>query len=151
MTAQAGDITRTPSAKGASRRRLPGSLAWHVGALALLAVILYPVVWVVGGSLKASEDIVGSLDLFPADPIVSNYTSLADGIADISVSTFFLNSLFLAVGSVIGILISCSLTAYAFAKIRFAGRNVLFTLMTQRKPGIDGGKTAILEPEELDD
>ncbi len=35
MTAQAGDITRTPSAKGALRRRLPGSLAWHIGALAL--------------------------------------------------------------------------------------------------------------------
>ncbi|GAB2325881.1 hypothetical protein STREPTOSP366_10870 [Streptomyces variabilis] len=82
MTAQAGDITRTPSAKGALRRRLPGSLAWHIGALTLLAVILYPVVWGVGGSFKASEDIVGSLDLFPADPIVSNYTGLADGIAD---------------------------------------------------------------------
>ena len=29
----------------------------------------------------------------------------------------------------IGVVISCSLTAYAFAKIRFAGRNLLFTLM----------------------
>ncbi|CAM5547393.1 hypothetical protein STENM327S_08081 [Streptomyces tendae] len=92
-------------------------------------MILYPVLWVIGGSFKESGDIVGSLDLFPGDPITSNYTSLADGIADISISTFFLNSLFLAVGSVIGIVVSCSLTAYAFAKIRFAGRNLLFTLM----------------------
>jgi multiple sugar transport system permease protein len=114
---------------GAFRRKLPGSLAWHVGSLLILGVILYPVVWVVGASFKRSEDVVGSLDLFPGDPITTNYTRLGEGIADIAVSTFFVNSLILAVGSVIGILVSCSLTAYAFAKIRFAGRNLLFTLM----------------------
>ncbi|MFF5362227.1 carbohydrate ABC transporter permease [Streptomyces scabiei] len=131
MSAQATEITPAPapSRTGALRRRLPGSLAWHLGSLAILAVILYPVIWVVGGSLKKSEDIVGSLDLLPSDPVVENYTRLADGIADIPISTFFLNSLTLAVGSVIGILVSCSLTAYAFSKIKFAGRNLLFTLM----------------------
>ncbi|MFE7763299.1 carbohydrate ABC transporter permease [Streptomyces sp. NPDC057438] len=132
MSAQATEITPAPvpsTRTGALRRRLPGSLAWHLGSLAILAVILYPVIWVVGGSLKRSEDIVGSLDLLPGDPVIENYTRLADGIADIPISTFFLNSLTLAVGSVIGILVSCSLTAYAFAKIRFAGRNLLFTLM----------------------
>ncbi|GHE44250.1 carbohydrate ABC transporter permease [Streptomyces capitiformicae] len=130
MSAQVTEIAPPPSAKaGALRRKLPGSLAWHIGSLLILAVILYPVIWVVGGSFKKSEDIVGSLDLFPGDPIISNYKGLSDGIADIPISTFFLNSLTLAVGSVIGILVSCSLTAYAFAKIRFAGRNLLFTLM----------------------
>ncbi|MGJ5829460.1 carbohydrate ABC transporter permease [Streptomyces ossamyceticus] len=130
MSAQATEITPAPTAKGgALRRKLPGSLAWHIGSLLILAVILYPVIWVVGGSFKNSDDIVGSLDLFPSDPIISNYTRLSEGIADIPVSTFFLNSLTLAVGSVIGILVSCSLTAYAFAKIKFAGRNLLFTLM----------------------
>ncbi|MEV4862189.1 carbohydrate ABC transporter permease [Streptomyces ossamyceticus] len=130
MSAQATEITPAPTAKGgALRRKLPGSLAWHIGSLLILAVILYPVIWVVGGSFKNSDDIVGSLDLFPSDPIISNYTRLSEGIADIPVSTFFLNSLTLAVGSVIGILVSCSLTAYALAKIKFAGRNLLFTLM----------------------
>jgi len=123
-------IAPAPSTRaGALRRRLPGSLAWHFGSLAILAVILYPVIWVIGGSLKKSEDIVGSLDLFPGSPTTANYTRLTEGIADISISTFFLNSLTLAIGSVVGILLSCSLTAYAFAKIRFAGRNLLFTLM----------------------
>ncbi|CAL9392684.1 carbohydrate ABC transporter permease [Streptomyces sp. NPDC057838] len=126
MTAPATDIK--PSA-GAFRRRLPGSVAWHVGSLLILAVILYPVIWVIGASFKKSEDIVGSLDLFPGDPITANYARLSDGIADIPVSTFFFNSLLLGVGSVVGILVSSSLTAYAFAKIRFAGRNLLFTLM----------------------
>ncbi|MET9378041.1 carbohydrate ABC transporter permease [Streptomyces sp. NPDC003035] len=111
----------------ASRRT--GSVAWHLGALAALAVVLYPVVWVIGGSFKPNADIVGSLELFPTDPILENYSRLADGIADIPISTFFVNSLFLAVGSVVGVLLSCSLAAYAFARIGFAGRGVLFSVM----------------------
>jgi multiple sugar transport system permease protein len=40
-----------------------------------------------------------------------------------------MNSLFLAVGSVIGVCLSCSVTAYAFARIHFFGKNVYFVLM----------------------
>ncbi|MFG2648145.1 carbohydrate ABC transporter permease [Streptomyces sp. NPDC048436] len=116
-------------AKPARRRRSAGSLAWHIGSLAVLGVVLYPVIWAIGGSFKPNDEIVGSLDLFPTDPVVANYKGLADGIADISISTFFTNSLFLALGSVVGILFSCSLAGYAFARIKFAGRNVFFALM----------------------
>ena len=76
MSAQATTDVK-PSGSGALRHRLPGSLAWHLGSLLVLAVILYPVVWVVGGSFKKSEDIVGSLDLLPSDPVLANYKSLA--------------------------------------------------------------------------
>ena len=120
---------RGPFAARATRRRGAGSLAWHIGSLAVLAVVLYPVIWAIGGSFKPNEEIVASLDLFPTDPIVANYAGLADGIADIPISTFFSNSLFLALGSVVGVLFSCSLAGYAFARIRFAGRNLLFALM----------------------
>ncbi|MFJ9865021.1 carbohydrate ABC transporter permease [Streptomyces sp. NPDC101165] len=106
-----------------------GSLVWHLGALLILAVILYPVVWVIGASFKPSKDIINSLTLFPSHPILANFKGLADGIADIEIWTFFRNSLFYALGAVVGVLVSCSLTAYAFARIRFAGRNLLFSLM----------------------
>ncbi|MGR3933162.1 carbohydrate ABC transporter permease [Streptomyces sp. BRA346] len=121
-------MTSSTSLTGSGRARIR-SVAWHLGALAVLAVILYPVVWVIGGSFKPGDEIIGSLQLLPTDPITENYRRLGDGIADVPVTTFFTNSLFLAVGSVIGVLFSCSLAAYAFARIRFAGRNALFTLM----------------------
>ncbi|MHB9863028.1 carbohydrate ABC transporter permease [Streptomyces sp. YIM S03343] len=119
---------RRPLATVLGRRRA-GSLAWHLGALLILAVILYPVAWVIGASFKPSKDIINSLQLFPGHPILDNFKGLADGIADIEIWTFFQNSLFYALGAVAGVLISCSLTAYAFARIRFAGRNLLFSLM----------------------
>ncbi|MCX5244652.1 carbohydrate ABC transporter permease [Streptomyces sp. NBC_00201] len=119
----------TPKPFAGPGRKRAGSLAWHLGSLLVLAVVLYPVVWVIGASFKPSKDIINSLRLFPAHPILENFKGLADGIADISIWTFFQNSLLYAGGAVVGILISCSLTAYAFAKIRFAGRNLLFSLM----------------------
>jgi multiple sugar transport system permease protein len=118
---------RTPLGAPGSKRA--GSLAWHIGALLVLAVVLYPVLWVIGASFKPSKDIINSLQLFPVHPILGNFKGLAKGIADIAIWTFFQNSLLYAVGAVVGILISCSLTAYAFARIRFAGRNLLFSLM----------------------
>lgn len=112
-----------------TRRRTVRSVLWHLGALAVLAVVLYPVVWLVGASLKPGDEIVGSLRLLPPDPVVDNFRRLTDGIAGIPLTTFFVNSLLVAVGSVVGVLFSCSLAAYAFARIRFAGRDALFTLL----------------------
>ncbi|MFI0544570.1 carbohydrate ABC transporter permease [Streptomyces sp. WSLK1-3] len=119
----------TPAVRTANERRRTGSIAWHVGALAVLAVVLYPVIWVLGASFKPSKDIVASIDLLPAKPVWANFSGLADGISGISISSFFLNSLTYAGLAVTGVVLSSSLTAYAFAKIRFAGRNLLFTLM----------------------
>ncbi|MFG2939307.1 carbohydrate ABC transporter permease [Streptomyces sp. NPDC048282] len=122
-------MSATTSKPSPLSRRRSGSLGWHLGALLILAVILYPVVWVLGASFKPSKDIINSLTLFPSHPILDNFRGLADGIADVSIWTFFQNSLLYAVGAVVGVLVSCSLTAYAFARIRFAGRNLLFSLM----------------------
>ncbi len=43
--------------------------------------------------------------------------------------TFFTNSLLIAVLSVVGNVVSCSLAAYAFARIDFPGRKFWFALM----------------------
>ncbi|BCL31930.1 carbohydrate ABC transporter permease [Streptomyces aurantiacus] len=128
-TDTAATPSRRPQGSPVLGRKRGGSLVWHIGALLVLAVVLYPVLWVLGASFKPSREIIGSLELFPTSPILQNFKGLADGIADISIATFFQNSLFYALGSVVGILISCSLTAYAFARIRFAGRNLMFSLM----------------------
>ncbi|GAA3728014.1 carbohydrate ABC transporter permease [Salinactinospora qingdaonensis] len=110
------------------RKWLP-SLIWHLGALALLALILYPLIWVLGASFKPSGDIVGSNELLPTNPVLDNYPSAFEGIAGVSTLTFLGNSLIISGASVVGVVISSALAAYAFARLRFRGRNVLFTLM----------------------
>ncbi|WP_326553807.1 carbohydrate ABC transporter permease [Micromonospora sp. NBC_01813] len=113
----------------AGRRRRWGSIGWHLAALALLAVILYPVAWVVSASFTPSASIIGDLELLPRDPTTDNYRRAAEGMAGISVWRFFWNSTVLAVLAVVGTVASSALAGYAFARLRFRGRSTMFVLM----------------------
>ncbi|MGW7521367.1 carbohydrate ABC transporter permease [Streptomyces sp. NPDC054796] len=133
MTAH-GAVPGTAAAPSRARwrrdpRRAVRSLGWHVGALLILCVVLYPVVWVVGATFKDGRKIIGSTELLPAQPVLDNLERLTEGLGGYPLWAFFVNSAMLACGAVLGVLFSCSLAAYAFARIRFAGRNVLFAMM----------------------
>lgn len=105
------------------------SVAWHAGVIAILAIVLYPIVWVVAATFKPSGDIIGSLALVPTEPTTSNYERAVEGIAGISIGRFFWNSTLLAVLSVVGTVASSALAGYAFARLRFRGRGAMFALM----------------------
>lgn len=113
----------------AKRRELWRSLAFHAFSLLVLVVILYPAVWMLMSTFKPSNQIVGSVTLIPENPSLANYAKALEGIGGVSFWTFVSNSLILAVASVVGILLSCSLSAYAFARINFPGRNIFFACM----------------------
>ncbi|MCG5212271.1 carbohydrate ABC transporter permease [Streptosporangium sp. KLBMP 9127] len=127
-------MNRTTTRGGIAANRTAGrggarSIAWHAGSLLMLGVVLYPLVWLVGGSLKPSSEIVGSTDLIPASPVFDNYLSAAEGIARVPAWAFFVNSLIISTLTVVGVICSCSLAAYAFARLRFRGRGVMFVMM----------------------
>jgi len=104
-------------------------VVWHLVCLGLLAVLLYPLVWLVSMSFKPAEEIVSSLSLLPKKVVLGNYSEVFEGTGGISVWRFFGNSLIVAVLSVIGNVVSCTLAAYAFARLRFRLRGPLFALM----------------------
>ena len=93
--------------------------------LLLLGVLVtLPFIWMVSTSLKKPEDIF----LFPPewipDPIIwSNYPRALSAIPFL---TFFYNTAIVTVLSLAGTLISASLVAYAFARLRWPGRDFLF-------------------------
>ena len=111
-----------------TRERVKG-IGFHALVLAIVVVILYPAVWMLSSSFKPSSDIVGNVSLIPDAATFANFAKALDGIGGVSFWTFFTNSLILAVGSVVGITLSCSVSAYAFARIDFPGRNAFFALM----------------------
>lgn len=111
------------------RRGWVKSTIFHISSLIVLVVILYPAVWMLMSSFKPTNEIVGSVSLIPTNGSFANFAKALEGIGGVSFWTFFLNSLFLAVASVVGVTISCALSAYAFARINFPGRKVFFACM----------------------
>jgi multiple sugar transport system permease protein len=123
-------LDRDPGpARQAARKRRTRSVVFHVLVLAVAAVILYPGVWMLMSTFKPNGDIVGNVNLWPETWTLDNYVSALSGIGGISFWTFVLNSLILAVGSVVGVVLSSAVSAYAFARISFPGRGVYFAIM----------------------
>ncbi|WP_430781831.1 carbohydrate ABC transporter permease [Actinoplanes sp. G11-F43] len=106
-----------------------GSIGFHLGALAVLVIVLYPGVWTIASSFKERSQIIGTANPFPDVPTLDNFRTALSGIAGISFWQFFGNSLLLAVLSVLTIVISSAISAYAFARLRFPGRDLWFALM----------------------
>ncbi|MEO3753000.1 carbohydrate ABC transporter permease [Streptomyces sp. B6B3] len=130
-------LTKRPStadspARGSSghlRRRAGRTLVFHLAVWGLLVVMLYPGAWMLLSSFRPTNEIIGETGLIPDNTTLDNFRTAFDGIGGVSFWTFFMNSVYLGAGSVIGICLSCSVAAYAFARIDFPGKNLFFAIM----------------------
>ncbi|MFH9111645.1 carbohydrate ABC transporter permease [Streptomyces globisporus] len=101
----------------------------HTLALVGLLVLLYPLVWLLATSPKPADQVVTSLDLWPSHLEWSNYTTALEGVSGVTVTRLLGNTLLIAGGAVLGNVLSCSLAAYAFARLRFRMSRVMFAFM----------------------
>jgi len=90
--------------------------------LAAAALYFTPFLWTVSTSLKTLPETVG-FDLLPDNPSLRAYR---DALTDFSFARFALNSAFLAGTITVANVLLGSLGGYAFARLRFPGREFLF-------------------------
>ncbi|HEV2527126.1 MAG TPA: carbohydrate ABC transporter permease [Thermomicrobiales bacterium] len=108
--------------------RLAPRLLMHAGLIAGAIVMLYPLLWMVSSSVKPNNQIFTDLSLWPRELRLENYSDGWSGIG-VSFRTFFLNSFVISTLSVIGNVLSCSITAYAFARLEFRFKSFWFAVM----------------------
>ncbi len=114
-----------------SRQRQLGGAIRQVILYSLLLVLglafLLPFLWTLSSSLKpAGSGFKFPPEFLPKEFVWGNYPQV---FVMIPFMNFFRNSLFVTGMSVLGELISASLVAYAFARLRFPGRDALFLLV----------------------
>ncbi|HTJ34612.1 MAG TPA: carbohydrate ABC transporter permease [Dactylosporangium sp.] len=99
--------------------------------LAILAIILYPLAWMLGSSFKSQEEVLSNVSVWPEHWTPGNYPEGWTHFksAAVTFGRFFMNSALVAVLVVIGNGVSCLLAAYAFARLRFRGRKLWFAIM----------------------
>jgi multiple sugar transport system permease protein len=96
--------------------------------IAGVVVMLYPLVWMFMSSLKPEDEIFTNLSLVPRQTTLENYPK-GWNFLNAPFSLYFLNSFIIAALAIVGNLLSCSITAYVFARLKFRWRNVWFALM----------------------
>ncbi|GGH82433.1 multiple sugar transport system permease protein [Pullulanibacillus pueri] len=107
----------------------PRRLLLHVIIICIGLIMLYPLLWMIMSSFKESTEIFQSNSFWPKKFTLSNYIEGWTGLSGFTFGRFFLNSFFLVAMCIIGNLLSCSMAAYAFAKLSFAFKSVFFALM----------------------
>jgi len=111
-----------------ARRQKPLTRAAALGAVVALSVIfLIPFLWVVSTSLKGNEQIFTvPPQWIPERLHLENYARVFERMP---FATYLRNSVFITIMTVIGVVMSSSLVAYAFACLRWPGRNFLFMVI----------------------
>ncbi len=96
-------------------------------AILLIGVFIavVPFFWMVSASLMNLSEATGRA-LLPASPQLENYQR---AWKEANFSDYFANSVIIAVITVTGQLIFCTLAAYAFASIKFPGKNIVFSIL----------------------
>lgn len=110
-----------------ARKRFLIHLSKHLIVLAGAAIFIFPFLWLVSSSLKA----IDQLYILPPKLIHlplqwKNYVIMWSYAP---VLRFLLNSTYIVFMSITGSIISCSLVAYSFARLRWPGRDIYFVIL----------------------
>lgn len=114
-----------------AQRQAPGRSIWpqflRIVLLTLGGLVMaIPFWWMVVTSLKAPGSVLTvPPELFPTHPTLASYAQV---FASVPIGQMFLNSLIVTLLGVGGQLITSSMTAYAFARMHWRGRNAVFLL-----------------------
>ncbi len=97
----------------------------HAFLIIIAAVIVLPFVWMLISSFKDNNDVFDNTAIFPRVWRFSNYP---EALRAAPFAVFFKNSIIVTAVSVLSQLVTCSLAAFAFAKLRFHFRNLIFQI-----------------------
>jgi multiple sugar transport system permease protein len=111
-----------------SRRGRRGPIAAYAVVTLISFISLFPLYWMAVNSLRADADISSGVSLWPESFHWSNYATAWTAL-EYPFQVFILNSFVLSLLVVSGVVISCLMVAYGFARFRFPGRNFLFALV----------------------
>jgi multiple sugar transport system permease protein len=100
----------------------------HIALAAAALVMLYPVIWMVVSSLRPGNEIFREPGILVKDLRIENYRLGWNALTE-PFTRYLLNSAAVVFGAVLGNLVSCSMAAYAFARLEFVGKKFWFAIM----------------------
>jgi sn-glycerol 3-phosphate transport system permease protein len=127
-TTQPVDVhTRASTRTGARRMLRKATDSWLHLVMAPLALLwLCPLIWIVVTSLKTNTEVFDQAAGFL--PEVLNFANYPNTLAVAPFGTYLMNSIIVTGSILLCQLVTITLAAYAFARLEFPGKNLLFTL-----------------------
>ncbi|MCI5631662.1 MAG: carbohydrate ABC transporter permease [Bacilli bacterium] len=115
--------------------RIISTIFTYIFIVALAIIIIFPFYWMIITSLKQNEEINATVQTF--FPNIVMWTNYIYVFQTFDFGTYMVNTIVVGAFSTLGTLITTILGAFAFARLKFKGRDALFAifLMTMMIPG----------------
>ena len=123
-----GPAPSDPVSHGRTSADRVRSVIKHVLLVAASLIMIYPLLWMLVSSLRPTDVIFRTPGLWLNDFYIQNYTEGWFALSS-PFSQYIINSGIVVVGAIAGNLFSCSLAAYAFARLKFRLRTLWFSIM----------------------
>jgi multiple sugar transport system permease protein len=95
--------------------------------LVLAAIHMVPVIWVLSSSFRTNVNMYNPSQWIPNPATTEHYTNLFVYVPDMG--RYLFNTVRIAGLSTIGTLLSCSMAAYALARLQFPGRKTMIIIL----------------------
>ena len=113
-----------------TRKRIAGGAGYYIVAVLLAVVALVPFAWMISTSLKSRGALMSiPIEWIPAEPTLDAYGEVFSRFPFLKTIG---NSLFITCSFTLLTIISASMAAFAFAKIRFRGSQAVLALYLRR-------------------
>lgn len=112
-----------------------GKLSIYIILVVGSIITLLPFAWMLSTSLKAANEVhIMPPKWIPSKVMWSNYTEI---FSKVPLKQYFMNSVFVTLCTTVGTLVTSILAAFAFVKVKFWGRDIIFTILlaTMMVPG----------------
>ena len=120
--------TRAVAARGRGARLSAGAVFRHATLIIFCVIAVTPVIWVFSMSLKSIPEAYSTpLTFFPVHPTFAAYSYAFNNIP--SLPRYFLNSVIVTAGGMIGVMIASCLAGFALVWLQFPGRKVILAIM----------------------
>lgn len=118
------------------RKKSIQTCLWYFAVILVSITTVLPFIWTISTSLKTGSEILsGGMNFIPKTFTLDNYAEVFNKMPFL---TYLKNSLIVSLGGVVTNLFFGSLAGYAFAKLQFRGKKIIYTifLMTMMIPSI---------------
>lgn len=93
------------------------------------AVMLYPLLWLVGASFKTNEEIFSSIWFMPKSFCTDSYKNAWETVTPYNMGHYFLNTFAIIIPKTVFAVISSAIVAYGFARFDFPLKKFFFALL----------------------
>jgi len=119
--------TTAPRVATPRRRFTPGTIALYIVLSVLGLFFILPLIWMFSSSLKEGADIYRDQGWIPQNPSLANFQTIFG--SQFPVLKWFTTSIITSTVGMILVVALTSLSGYAFARMDFPGKNILFTIL----------------------